>query len=196
MVLHGEGGTGKSRVIQTVTEAFEARGAKHLLVKVAYTGVAAPLINGKTTHVITGVSLYSKGSIKDEKKKKLQELWQQVHYLIIIEFSMLSRSFFATLSRNITISLEGSPYTHEGHSFGGLNVILCGDLHQFPPVASAKSEALYHPVNLAKDSNGTKIGHCRSFQRSSPYRSRCVSQTSDEEISSSNCIMGRCNTLT
>jgi len=158
MVLYGEGGTGKSRVIQTVTDAFEARGSKHMLVKAAYTGVAASLIDGKTTHVIASLSLHSKGSIKDEAKKKLQEFWREVRYLIIDEFSMLSRSFLATLSRNIGIGLEGAPYARQGHSFGGLNVILCGDLHQFPPVACAKSEALYHPVNLAKDSDDAKIG--------------------------------------
>ena len=158
MILYGEGGTGKSRVIQTVTDAFEARGSKHILVKAAYTGVAASLVDGKTTHVIAGISVHSKGSIKDEAKKKLQEFWREVRYLIIDEFSMLSRSFLATLSRNITVGVEGAPYARDGHSFGGLNVILCGDLHQFPPVACAKSEALYHPVNLAKDSDDAKIG--------------------------------------
>jgi len=56
MVLYGEGGAGKSRAVQTVTDTFEARGSKHLLSKAAYTGVAASLISGKTTHVITGTS--------------------------------------------------------------------------------------------------------------------------------------------
>ncbi|KAF8076844.1 hypothetical protein FPV67DRAFT_1387534, partial [Lyophyllum atratum] len=50
MILQGEGGTGKSKVIQTVTEAFKARGAGHMLMKSAFTGVAASLIDGKTTH--------------------------------------------------------------------------------------------------------------------------------------------------
>ena len=158
MVLYGEGGTGKSRVIQTVTDAFEARGSKHILVKAAYTGVAASLVNGKTTHVIAGVSLHSRGSMKNEARKKLQEFWREVRYLIIDEYSMLSRSFLATLSRNISIGLEGSPYALQDRSFGGLNVILCGDLHQFPPVACAKSEVLYHPMNLAKDSDDAKVG--------------------------------------
>ena len=158
MVLYGEGGTGKSRVIQTVTDAFEARGSKHILVKAAYTGVAASLIDGKTTHVIAGISLHSKRSMKEEAKKKLQEFWRDIRYLVIDEFSMISRSFLATLSRNIAIGLEGSPYAARDHSFGGLNVILCGDLHQFPPVACAKSEALCYPVNLAKDSDDAKIG--------------------------------------
>ncbi|OCH86075.1 hypothetical protein OBBRIDRAFT_691913, partial [Obba rivulosa] len=50
MVIHSEGGTGKSRVIQTVTEHFVQKGARYLLLKAAYTGVAASLIDGKTTH--------------------------------------------------------------------------------------------------------------------------------------------------
>ena len=46
-------------------------------------------------------------------------------------------------------------YALQDCSFGGPNVILCGDL---PPVARAKSEVLYHPVNLAKNSDDAKIG--------------------------------------
>ena len=59
--------------------------------------------------------------------------------------------------------LEGSPYAAQDHSFGGLNIILCGDLHQFPPVACAKSEALCYPVNLAEDSDDAKIG-CHIYE--------------------------------
>ncbi|KAI9061024.1 hypothetical protein FKP32DRAFT_1576518, partial [Trametes sanguinea] len=50
MCLVGEGGTGKSRVIQTITQYFASRGVEYLLVKGAYTGIAAALIGGKTTH--------------------------------------------------------------------------------------------------------------------------------------------------
>ncbi|KAJ7187075.1 hypothetical protein C8R46DRAFT_807835, partial [Mycena filopes] len=50
MLLHGEGGTGKSKVIKTVTKAFSDRGVAHMLIKAAYTGVAASVIDGKTTH--------------------------------------------------------------------------------------------------------------------------------------------------
>ena len=139
-------------------DAFEARNSGHILIKAAYTRVTASLVNGKTTHVIASISLHSKGLIRDEAKKKLQDSWRDVRYLIINEFSMISRSFLTTLSHNITIGLEGAPYVCDSHSFGGLNVILCGDLHWFPPVACTKSEALYHPVNLAKDSDEAKIG--------------------------------------
>ncbi|KAI4527075.1 hypothetical protein K523DRAFT_205817, partial [Schizophyllum commune Tattone D] len=50
MLLYGEGGTGKSRVIQTITSLFHAQGIPHLLLKSAFTGVAASLIDGKTLH--------------------------------------------------------------------------------------------------------------------------------------------------
>ena len=56
MIILGEGGTGESKVIQTVTKYFIQKGAKSLLLKAAYTGVAASLIDGKTTHVIGFIS--------------------------------------------------------------------------------------------------------------------------------------------
>ena len=157
MVLYGEGGTGKSRVIQTITEAFTARGVSHMLMKAAYTGVAASLVNGKTTHVIGSLSLGSKDDVSDATKKKLQEFWKNIRYLIIDEYSMLSKSFLATLSRNISIGTEGSQGFQQGLSFGGLNVILCGDLHQFPPVACRKQEPLYYPLS-ADDPTALQIG--------------------------------------
>ena len=157
MVMYGEGGTGKSRVIQTITEMFITCNAAHMLMKAAYTGVAASLVNGKTTHVIASLSLNSKGSVTDASKKKLQDFWRNIRYLIIDEYSMLSKTFLATLSRNIAIGMEGSLGFQPGHSFGGLNVILCGDLHQFPPVACGKREALYHPIST-KDSLDAQLG--------------------------------------
>ena len=41
--------------------------------KAAYTGVAASLVDGKTTHVIGSLSLGSKDNISDATKKKLQD---------------------------------------------------------------------------------------------------------------------------
>ncbi|KIL66495.1 hypothetical protein M378DRAFT_75208, partial [Amanita muscaria Koide BX008] len=50
MQLIGEGGTGKSRVIQTITHAFEISERLCMLRKAAYTGIAACLIGGQTLH--------------------------------------------------------------------------------------------------------------------------------------------------
>ncbi|KAF8125259.1 hypothetical protein EV363DRAFT_1176185, partial [Boletus edulis] len=52
MVIPGEGGVGKSKTIQTITQNFATRGMKSRLVKGAYTGIAASIIDGKTLHVL------------------------------------------------------------------------------------------------------------------------------------------------
>ncbi|KIL55391.1 hypothetical protein M378DRAFT_49048, partial [Amanita muscaria Koide BX008] len=57
MQLVGEGGTGKSRVIQTITHAFEVAGQAARLRKGAFTGIAASLIGGQTLHSLFGVNL-------------------------------------------------------------------------------------------------------------------------------------------
>ncbi|KAJ8516236.1 hypothetical protein ONZ45_g6447 [Pleurotus djamor] len=154
MVLHGEGGTGKSKVIQTVTSYFTSRGASAMLLKSAYTGIAASLIDGKTTHVIGMISLTNK-PMNDETKKKLQQFWQSKQYLIIDEVSMISKAFFAALSRNISIGKAGK---ETDASFGGVNVILAGDFHQFPPVGLGTNQALFHPSNPLVDSLPSQTG--------------------------------------
>ena len=44
------------------------------------------------------------------------------------------------------------------YTFEGLNVILCGDLHQFPPVARPPRDYLYRPTNLTEDAIDCQIG--------------------------------------
>ncbi len=150
MVLYGEGGTGKSRVIQTVTNAFAARGCAFMLVKAAYTGIAASLIDGKTTHVIAHPAVGKDGQLTDDAKRDLQAFWKGKKYLILDEFSMLAKGFFAVLSRHIGIGVEGEGLDRDA-SFGGISVILCGDLHQFPPVASGLAEALFMRTDNDRD---------------------------------------------
>ncbi|KAI9057348.1 hypothetical protein FKP32DRAFT_1544355, partial [Trametes sanguinea] len=86
----------------------------------------------------------------DEVRHLLQAFWNTKLYLIIDEYSMLAKFFLALLSRNIAIGLEGAGLDPNA-SFGGINVILCGDLHQFPPIARKPAEALFRPANLATD---------------------------------------------
>lgn len=158
MLLCGSGGTGKSKVIQTASAAFERKGVAYMLIKSAYTGIAASIVDGKTTHHIGHFSMNSLASLSDEAKAKLQEFWRFFRYLIINEFSMVAKTFLALLSRNIGIGIEGTPQSHPDESFGGINVIMCGDLHQFPPVAVSISEALYRPINMTSDPIERQLG--------------------------------------
>jgi hypothetical protein len=132
-------------------------GASHLLVKAAYTGVAASLIGGKTTHTIAGLNGHNtnNGQPSQSAKAKLQRFWQTKAYLIIDEFSMISKSFLQRLSTNISIGKEGSD-DRRNMTFGGISVVLCGDLHQFPPVTGSH---LFRPINTTRDSDLCKSGH-------------------------------------
>lgn len=154
MVLHGEGGTGKSKVIQTVTEYFASRHADHLLVKGAYTGVAASLIGGKTLHTLAALpreQSRATAPLADTSKQRLEAFYLRRLYLLVDECSMLAKTILAIMSRNVSIARGGSDTFRDG-SFGGMSVILCGDFHQFPPVATKRAEFLYTPTTLARDS--------------------------------------------
>jgi hypothetical protein len=129
-----------------------------MLVKSAYTGVAASLINGKTTHTIASLPIKTDSRISADSKAKLQKFWKDKRYLIINEFSMISKSFLALLSKNISIGKQDSDTERPGYSFGGINVILCGDLHQFPPVAQNHRQYLYRPIDTNGDSVECKLG--------------------------------------
>ena len=74
MLIHGEGGTGKSKDIQTTTEYFSHRAARYMLTKAAYTGVASSLIDVKTTHSIAMISVrHDQTGVRAETRAKLQE---------------------------------------------------------------------------------------------------------------------------
>ncbi|THH14182.1 hypothetical protein EW146_g6117 [Bondarzewia mesenterica] len=157
MQIQGEGGTGKSKVIQTVSDLFKRLGRGNQLKKAAYTGIAASLIDEKTTHTIAHIGL-KENTLSGWARDKLMAEWKNATYLVLDESSMLSRSFFAKLSRHISIAKTGS--TTEDKPFGGVNVILCGDFHQFPPVATKKRASLYYPANAsAGDSPEDCLGH-------------------------------------
>jgi hypothetical protein len=158
MLIYGEGGTGKSVVIQTVSQAFATRGRPYLLLKASYTDIAASLIDGKTCHTIAQISISHCAALGPDAKKKLHNMWQHARYLIIDEYSMLSRPFLATLSKNITLATLLNGFGLPDCSFGGINVILCGDLHQFPPVAVKDGDYLFHPIDLRSQDSDSALG--------------------------------------
>ncbi|KAB5588280.1 Vacuolar membrane-associated protein IML1 [Ceratobasidium theobromae] len=140
MQIQGEGGTGKSTVIHCITDLFHHRGVGNQLIKSAPTGIAASLIDGNTLHSLCHMSAYHRTEIPNQIRDKLHETWKNIRYLIIDEISMVSRTFFAQVSAVIAAGKKV-----DSAAFGGINVIISGDFHQFPPVACPESEALYAP---------------------------------------------------
>jgi hypothetical protein len=67
------------------------------------------------------------------------------------------QTFLSMLSKNIAIGKQGSETRHSRHSFEGISVIICGDLHQFPPVVQSSAEFLYQPTDPARDPTEQQI---------------------------------------
>ncbi|KZT30994.1 hypothetical protein NEOLEDRAFT_1187922 [Neolentinus lepideus HHB14362 ss-1] len=67
-------------------------------------------------------------------------------YAVVDEFSMQACDLFAKWGRNISVThRDAGIFTDE--PFSSLNVILCRDLHQFPPIPHKASAALYYPCD-------------------------------------------------
>jgi hypothetical protein len=156
MIIPGEGGTGKSHTIQAITNNFKQRGVYNWLAKGAYTGIAASIIDGSTLHVLTAMPI--RGSRSAQTMKKLGEFWKDKKYLIIDEMSMLSREFFAKLSKILTIVVAKDDEDKKHLPFGGLNIILVDDFHQFPPVVCRRSAPLFYPNDQRFDKTEDMIG--------------------------------------
>ncbi len=142
MLIHGEGGTGRSRVIQTITDYFKSRGIEYLLMKTAYTGIAPCLIGGRTIHSTGKISISGR-PMSDSTKSTMAETWKRITYLIVDEISMVPRALLATYSTHITHAKTGS--LAASAPFEGINVIICRDFHQFPPVVTKSRSPLYFP---------------------------------------------------
>jgi len=59
MMLVGQGGTGKSTVLNAITMTFDKLDVPHLLGKMALSGVAASLVGGTTLHWYAGLPLFT-----------------------------------------------------------------------------------------------------------------------------------------
>ncbi|GAW10284.1 ATP-dependent DNA helicase PIF1 [Lentinula edodes] len=165
MILRGPGGTGKTVAINALTETFKNMGFEPQLAKTATSGVAATLISGRTVHTWAGLSIggprgenWVEGSVYTAQKR-LANIGP-VEYLIIDEVSMATKDLLANLSDIVTHVRSKLDKPGEGLYFGGMNVILCGDFHQFPPVANGEA-ALYHPKCTGKHAQkGQEIYSC------------------------------------
>ncbi|KAK3931895.1 ATP-dependent DNA helicase [Frankliniella fusca] len=94
------------------------------------TGVTAVLINGKTLHSIFKLprktSEYT--SLKGERARDMTNVMKEVKCLILDEFSMIGCSTLAMINKRCKEALGSND------DFGGLIVIMLGDIKQLPPV--------------------------------------------------------------
>ncbi|KAJ8507569.1 hypothetical protein ONZ45_g10073 [Pleurotus djamor] len=148
MQVNGCGGTGKTRLIDAITQLFALLGKSEQLSKTATAGVPASRIGGCTIHWWAGIN--GRGAPSDRPSKTIVDRRKRnigpTKYLIIDEYSMMTKEFLADLSMICGGIKSNLGINRSKEAFGGINIILFGDLHQFPPVSKPKS-ALYCRVN-------------------------------------------------
>ena len=157
--MHGGPGTGKSYAINLLRqELFEERlgwthGKEFQIV--AFQAVNADPLEGDTIHKALGLAWHGHDSRVDQQR--ILDLAQQTlqwRWLIIDEISMLSAEMLARLdARCLQLILDvcaakyGAPGKFHVVPFGGLNVILCGDLWQLLAIAtSARNVSRTNPL--------------------------------------------------
>ncbi|GAA5824525.1 hypothetical protein JCM11251_000458 [Rhodosporidiobolus azoricus] len=132
----GSAGVGKSFLLQEITRLLEH--LKRPFQVTATTGIAALQVSGITLHSWAGVGLAKEpvsvlyDRIASNKQKK--KLWTDTAVLIIDEISMSPADLFSKLN------VLGKLLRGNKQPFGGLQIIVCGDFFQLPPVPDKKSE--------------------------------------------------------
>lgn len=145
----GPGGTGKSTMLNAITKTFEELGASDLLFKTALSGVAASLIGGTTLHWWAGIPAQrnpqsddwmdsSSKEIRSRREKNIAD----IQCVAIDEVSMMTTDLVTLTSQVAGKVRSGNGDMNSTVPFGGLNVLLMGDFHQFEPVGK-RQQALY-----------------------------------------------------
>ncbi|RDB27295.1 ATP-dependent DNA helicase PIF1 [Hypsizygus marmoreus] len=141
MLIQGQGGTGKSLLINTITKTFSELGISHRLAKTASSGVAASLIGGETSHGWAGIPIRPSGNgdwtekgSKTSQAKRIQNIKDRM-MLLHDEVSMTTKEILCLLSQAVGKAFTGEFNAGATKTFADeLDVILFGDFHQFPPV--------------------------------------------------------------
>lgn len=134
-MLTGPAGSGKTYVLNQFIHHARATG-KHVSVT-ATTGLAATHLNGSTIHSWSGIGIHDRlpKHFYDDMKKGRVETIQKTDVLIIDEISMLADYRLDMIDQILRRVREVEA------PFGGMQIILCGDFFQLPPIERGETEA-------------------------------------------------------
>lgn len=130
--LTGSAGTGKTYVLNQYISYLKER--KVTVAVTASTGIAATHMNGMTIHSWAGIGVkefITQGNLVSMKSKKyLKTHLEKVKVLIIDEISMLH------LNQLNAVDVVLRYFKDDLLPFGGVQVVLCGDFFQLPPIGN------------------------------------------------------------
>ena len=131
VLLTGQAGTGKTTTLQAIRSYAIANRINYAIT--AMTGCAAILIRGRTLHSFLGIGLGTRtasalAAYTITKNKLLCKRIMKLQLLVIDEVSMMNAELFTKINEYLCL-VRGIT-----KPFGGVQVLLCGDFAQLPPV--------------------------------------------------------------
>lgn len=124
----GSAGTGKSHLLKRIIRSLPP----DTTYATASTGVAACLVGGTTLHAFAGMGTGG-GSQEDciamASRDPHASTWRQCRCLVIDEISMVDAEFFDKMEGVARVVRKSRA------PFGGIQLVVCGDFLQLPPVA-------------------------------------------------------------
>lgn len=132
LYITGCAGTGKSTFVKYFLATTQLQ-----TVVLAPTGVAALGVGGQTIHSFFHLPPHI---IEQEQIRPLRDvaLIRKLDVLVLDEASMISANLMDAIDKSLRLN-RGCPHT----SFGGVQVLLVGDLYQLPPVVRDRDRPLY-----------------------------------------------------
>ncbi|MEK7165680.1 MAG: AAA family ATPase, partial [Patescibacteria group bacterium] len=133
--ITGKAGTGKS----TLLRYFREKTPKNTVV-LASTGVAAVNIRGQTIHSFFRFRPdITVEKVKNKYKKLLNaHLYRKIETLVIDEISMVRADLFDCV--DAFLRMHGPK---KNQSFGGVQLVMIGDLYQLPPVVTGAEREIF-----------------------------------------------------
>lgn len=178
LLIVGQAGTGKSAVIQEIHRLAKSDGKTIGITST--TGVSAYNIKGKTLHSFLCIGLgedSAKELITDISSKPwARKIWKTLDVLVIDEISMLTPHLFDKLehiARYIRLSEK---------DFGGIQLVMCGDFFQLPPVETSIKLEGSNMTAMCFDSDrfracmGTCVLLTENMRQSNPEFQRILSE--------------------
>lgn len=123
LFVTGRAGTGKSTLLRALRDKTAAE-----MVVLAPTGLAAINVGGQTIHSFFGFPprLIQQSDIRRSRNGRLM---RKLEFLIIDEVSMVRSDLMWAIDQALRVN-RGRPR----EAFGGVRLLMFGDLHQLPPV--------------------------------------------------------------
>ncbi len=151
--LTGPAGSGKTFLLNQYIGYLKSKNIGVAIT--ASTGIAATHMNGQTIHSWSGMGIKDELTIKDldklQKKFFFRKRFAKTGVLIIDEISMLHAHQLDMVNKVCRIFKD--PFL----PFGGLQVILCGDFFQLPPVTKENRKTKFVIESLSWQEMNPKI---------------------------------------